>query len=200
MPAETEDDELSAIQQVIAALTPLGPEARERVIQYVFGRLGIDEPTSLTPSASVHDSSDSRPVPTSARATDIRTFTEQKTPRSANEMAAVVGYYLAELAPASDRKLDITSADIEKYFKQGNFRLPSKPGMTLTNAKNAGYLDSGSERGVFRLNPVGHNLVAHGLPAQDGNSQGRKKATRKKGARKKGAKKKRARKKSSGRR
>jgi Transmembrane secretion effector len=38
--------------------------------------------------------------------------------------------------------------------------------MTLTNAKNAGYLNA-LERGRFKLNPVGHNLVAHKLPSRD---------------------------------
>ena len=40
--------------------------------------------------------------------------------------------------------------------------------MTLVDTKNAGYLDNGSARGLYRLNPVGYNLVAHSLPAGGG--------------------------------
>lgn len=54
---------------------------------------------------------------------------------------------------------------MKKYFKQGGFLHPKVPGQTLLNARNSGYLDSGSQQGSFKLNPVGYNLVVHGLPA-----------------------------------
>ena len=98
------------------------------------------------------------------RQVDIRSFGQEKSPRSANERVAVVGYYLSELAPAEERKAEISAGDITKYFKQAAFPLPGAARMTLVNAKNAGYLDAGTERGTYRLNPVGHNLVAHSLP------------------------------------
>jgi hypothetical protein len=115
-----------------------------------------------TASASIADSHSAISGPK-----DIRTFAEEKKPRSANEMAAVTGYYLEYLAPEQDRKSEINAADIKKYFHQANFRLPAKAVMTLVNAKNAGYFDAGSTRATYRLNPVGYNLVAHRLPAAD---------------------------------
>jgi len=78
-------------------------------------------------------------------------------------MAALVAYYLSELAPPPNRKGEITAEDIKKYFKQASFRLPGSSRMTLVNAKNAGYLDS-SAPGSYKLNPVGYNLVAHAMP------------------------------------
>jgi hypothetical protein len=46
--SETKDDqELRAIQQVIAALSDLDSEARARVINYVFQRLGISSAAAL---------------------------------------------------------------------------------------------------------------------------------------------------------
>jgi hypothetical protein len=165
------DQELRAIQQVIAALSDLDSEARARVINYVFQRLGIS-----SSGASLNtESSRVRPAPVvdqiepalraGRRQTDIRTFGAEKSPRSANERVAVVGYYLSELASADERKSEISAADITKYFKQAGFPLPKAARMTLVNAKNAGYLDAGAERGGYKLNPVGHNLVAHTLPA-----------------------------------
>jgi hypothetical protein len=53
--------------------------------------------------------------------------------------------------------------DVETYFKDAQHPLPANSGMTLTNAKNAGYLESAGS-GQFKLNPVGHNLVVHTLP------------------------------------
>lgn len=94
---------------------------------------------------------------------DIRTLKEQKRPSSANEMAALVAYYLAELAPMAERTSEVTKEHMEKYFKQAGFPLPRSIRILLHNAKNAGYFDSAGE-GKFRLNPVGYNLVAHNLP------------------------------------
>jgi hypothetical protein len=174
---ETKDDqELRAIQQVIAALSDLDSEARVRVINYVFQRLGISALTALVEAGAPGA------IPAQAieagvtvaqpgrRQVDIRSFGQEKNPRSVNERVAVVGYYLSELAPADERKAEISAADITKYFKQANFPLPGAARMTLVNAKNAGYLDAGAERGTYRLNPVGHNLVAHGLPAASAES------------------------------
>jgi hypothetical protein len=78
-------------------------------------------------------------------------------------MAALVAYYLSELTSKDERKDEITSADLEKYFKQAAFRLPRSLRMTLPNAAAAGYFDSAGA-GRYRLNPVGYNLVVHGLP------------------------------------
>ena len=99
------------------------------------------------------------------RLIDIRTLKEQKQPRSANEMAALVAYYVSELLPADERREAIATADIEKYFKQANFPLPGRVAMTLANAASAGYFDSVEPRGQWRLNPVGYNLVAHAMPS-----------------------------------
>jgi hypothetical protein len=77
-------------------------------------------------------------------------------------MAALVAYYLKHHAPPEERKDVIQREDIEKYFVQADFPLPKRPDFTLPNAKNAGYFDA-AERGSYKLNPVGHNLIAHGL-------------------------------------
>ena len=107
-------------------------------------------------------------------------------------MVAVMAYYLSNLAPPGERRDYIVSDDIKLYFNQANFPLPTgRPGVTLVNTKNAGYLDA-LTGGQYRLNPVGHNLVAHKLGKDDGVAPAR--STRrvrngtKKGAKKKGRK------------
>jgi hypothetical protein len=95
-------------------------------------------------------------------------------------MVAVLAYYLAHLAPAHERRDHIVPDDIKKYFPQANFELPTgSPGVTLVNAKNAGYLD-GTGAGKYRLNPVGHNLVTHKLPRVEGSGPTRRTRRRKK--------------------
>src|SRR5262249_35881747 len=151
------------IEQVFGALEALEPEARDRVIQYAFNRLGIAGTDQSSRQSSIVEPSTSPPTPAVDGPNDIRTLREKKKPKSANEMAAIVGYYLAEVAPSSERKKEIGTPDIEKYFKQAQHRLPEAPGKTLRNAAAAGYFDS-VERGLYSLNPVGFNLVTHGLP------------------------------------
>jgi hypothetical protein len=94
---------------------------------------------------------------------DIRALKEEKKPRSAIEMAAVVAFYLKEHAPPNERMNTVGKDQLEKYFKQANFRLPNRIGQLLPDAKAAGYFDS-AERGKYKLNAVGYNLVAHSLP------------------------------------
>jgi hypothetical protein len=176
--AEEKDLELEAISTILGVLTPLKPDARANVIDYVFRRLGIVAPVVQAPSSP----SVTTPPPNSApvlpafqagQPNDLRTLTEQKQPKTANQMVAIVAYYLANLAPQNERRDYMIADDIKKYFVQANFELPTAPPrITLANAKNAGYLDAQGE-GRFRLNPVGHNLVSHKLPKTDGSGRTR---------------------------
>jgi hypothetical protein len=100
-------------------------------------------------------------------ALDIRSFTEQKQPASAQEMACVVAYYLQSMASENDRKDAVGIADLDKYFRQADFPLPRRIQQLLIDAKAGGYFDSAG-RGTYRLNAVGHNLVAHTLPRPAG--------------------------------
>jgi hypothetical protein len=165
------DSELHAIRVMLGALVPLKQEARSRVVDYVLERLGMLT-NAVVASSSGKSAAGGREVGSQpSRQTDIRALTAEKSPRSANDMAALVAYYLSEAAPEADRKETINTEDIRKYFKQANFHLPRMPRQTLVNAKNAGYFESVGG-GQYRLNPVGYNLVVHNLPA--GSDGGRK--------------------------
>lgn len=117
-------------------------------------------------------------VQNSSHIGDIRSLKEEKNPASAREMACIVAYYLQTSAPANEQKEEISIADIKKYFKQAGFPLPKAIEKVLQDAKSGGYFDSAS-RGLFKLNPVGYNLVVHGLPRD---SQGRRSAVKRKAA------------------
>lgn len=184
------DKELVAINQIIKALQDLDPAARKRVLDYTLERLGVSSRV-LTENLEVRSIKEPRPSAdseSSPRATlgkeisDIRALRAEKNPKSAIQMAVVVAYYLQELAPEKEKKDFVTAADISKYFKQANFPLPGgKSGgtFTLSNAKNSGYLDPGSETGTYKLNPVGFNLVAHNLPLQKSTQKSKKRNAKK---------------------
>jgi len=160
------DRELEAIGSIIALLTPLDHAKRSRVLEYVLKRLQMAtlQPPAVVPREGV--ASPASAAPTRAT-TDIRALTAEKQPRSANEMVALVAYYLSELAREGERSDTVNADTIRRYFKMAAFPLPRVLRNVLPNATAAGYLENVS-RGEYRLNPVGYNLVVHGLPRSSG--------------------------------
>ncbi len=169
-----------AIDQIIGALEALESEARRTAVETVCAHLKITigaatggRPADPKALALKEDSS-GRPAavppiapPAPRSPTDIRSLRTEKNPRSAREMACVVAFYLQELAPEGERKETVSTADLEKFFKQAHFKLPEKLAQVLVDAKGSGYFDSAA-RGAYKLNAVGYNLVAHKLPATAG--------------------------------
>jgi len=155
--------EVDAIREVLSALAPLDSATRARVLQYAQQRFGstVGAPVSTIEAATV-----ALPAGAPTRLEDIRSLRAEKQPGNGIEMAALVAYYLTELAPPEERSASVDAAGLTKYFKQAGYPLPKTPSMTLVHAKSAGYLDAVS-RGQYRLNPVGYNLAAHSLPRSD---------------------------------
>jgi hypothetical protein len=183
------DTELKAMNAMVDALKPLTEEERRRVLEYVLGRFGALPIQESIPSIATSAASNVISVPhhgTARPIQDIRSLKEEKSPKSANEMAALVAFYLSELAPMEERKTTFAKADIERYFKSAGFNLPADAAFTLVNAKNAGYLDNAGG-GQYKLNPVGYNLVAHrmGVKTKDKPQKVRRRRRRtKRGAKK----------------
>ena len=181
-------EELAAIKTVAEALQTLSTASQRHVLSYVLDLLGIAQtaPQPPPPSPSQPVGGPAEPAapamtpsnPQTISITDIRSLREQKQPRTASEMSALVAYYVSELLPPDERRQVITKEDIEKYFKQAPYRLPGRLSQTLPDAARAGYLDA-VERGQYKLNPVGYNLVAHGLPSGGTDSPSRPSRPRK---------------------
>jgi hypothetical protein len=179
----------SAIDEIITALSALPEPSRIIAIRAACSELDIevaDAVASITESQQPMGVATDAPLGTVPTAgTDIRTLKEQKNPSNAIEMALVLAYYLQHFAPLPERKTQIAAADINKYFVQADFPLPKRADQLLVDARAAGYFDSPS-RGVYALNPVGHNLVAHSLPRATGSSGkvGSRRTSSKSGAKK----------------
>jgi hypothetical protein len=164
------DKEVEAIKVVLTALEPLTPQLRSSVVEYVMKRLGVSVEGQGQPGAPLQPPLQpdlrirgSGSADLGATPIHIKVFKETKKPRSANEMAALVAYYLSDLAPPGARKHTINTKDIETYFKIAEFPRPEHVKVTLQNAKTAGYFDAIGE-GEYKLNAVGHNLVVHSMP------------------------------------
>lgn len=164
-----------AIDEIIVALKDLDENSRLIAIKAVVEHLNIAFSPGVTTNKNnvftsqtntddvLNDADTSKP-----QVVDIQTLKENKNPSNDIEMACVVAFYLEHHAPENERKDYITNKDIEKYFKQAKFPLPKAPSQVPLNAKTAGYFDS-AERGKYKLNPVGYNLVAHKLPKENKN-------------------------------
>lgn len=166
-------NELKAIETITNILQQLDKTAQQRVLQYAMQHLGLQvEQADLSPPTLSANRGAQVEQPTQhlqQQVVDIRSLRDQKQPSSDMEMVAIVAYYLSELAPEEDRKDTIVTKDITTYFNQAGHPLPTGPQFTLPNAKAAGYFESAG-RGKYKLNPVGHNLVAYGLPRAKGES------------------------------
>jgi hypothetical protein len=159
------DQELEAISRVIAALEPLDDQGRSRVLEYVLKRLQM---AAVRAPAPIQETAHTTSASSKTRGVvDIRSLKEEKMPQSLNQMAALVAYYLSELAPEGEKSATINTNVLRRYLKVAGFHLPRDIRYTLINAAAAGYLDKVGG-GEYRLNPVGYNLIVHGLPREGG--------------------------------
>ena len=121
------------------------------------------------------------------RAMDIKSFVDLKSPKSDQQFAAVVAYYYRFDAPVDQRRETISAEILQDAARLAGRPRLAKPVMTLNNAKKQGYLDA-VDRGQYRINSVGENLVAMALPgAETATTSARIRRSRvrpKKGARK----------------
>lgn len=184
-------DDLEAVRSIVEILENFDDkEVRERIVRWSLEKLGIQP---LGVGASTERDPDVQVVGNrapSGGANDIRSFISQKAPASDNQFAATVAYYYAFEAPPQLRKGSITPADLTEACRMAGRARLGDPAKTLSNAKDMGYLDK-IERGVFKLNTVGENLVAMTLPGGSGADSGgraRKKAPARKVARPKNGK------------
>lgn len=198
-------DDFEAVRIVVGTLEPFDSKDRERIIRWAKEKLGMpqntvvikeDHPESqVTPILDQNIAKEETP-PITRRNIDIKSFVSEKSPSSDRQLAAVIAYYYAFEAPENEQKESIGSDDVTDACRKAGVRRPTNSGQTLRNAAHAGYLDR-AEKGRYRLNSVGENLVAMVLPDGSGIStqnnvkkKKRKVAIKKKSAKKKTAKKK----------
>lgn len=162
-----------AIDQVINALEMFEEKSKQTIILTACTHFGIEispqttsnhshsSNASGTPSQGNETSSPALQTP---NVVDIRSLKQAKNPTNAIQMSCLVAFYLSEYASGDEKKSAIKAEDLEKYFKQANFKLPSRITQVLIDAKAAGYFESVG-RGEYKLNAVGYNLIAHSLPS-----------------------------------
>ncbi|HZO86631.1 MAG TPA: hypothetical protein VFC26_15540 [Verrucomicrobiae bacterium] len=187
---------MDAAQKIVAELTGMTSEHQSLALKFAIETLGLRLPTAPSPGAPSTIQSPQTTPPqgggSADHSTDIRSFTAMKAPKSDQQFTAVVAYFYQFEAKPAERK-DAIDADVMKEAARLAGRAQvARWNMTLTNAKNAGYLDAAGN-GKFKLSSVGENLVAITLPGDGGPGRGKSnvankksKKTKKKTGRKKG--------------
>jgi len=187
---------LEVAQKIVDELKGMVPEHQKLALRFATETLGLQLP-AVSPPTAVPPMQMPQPTPPHAanstdHSTDIRSFKEMKSPKSDRQFAAVVAYFYQFEAKSENRKEAIDAETMKEAARLAGWAQVARWGMTLNNAKNAGYLDAVGT-GKFKLSSVGENLVAITLPGNGGSGQntntGAKKKQKKK-ATKKSAKKK----------
>lgn len=153
--------ELEAIRTIVSTLEPLDRDTRQRVLLFSLNQLGIRK--VAVPEIPVVSGRRAARVGKESVPQSIRRLKRAKSPRYATHMAAVVAYYLSELAPSEERKQAIGHEDVRTYFKKAGFPMPKSPTDVLIHAAQSGYFDYlGDEH--YKLTEAGRNLVMNELP------------------------------------
>ena len=196
-PAAETKSPLDAAQKIVVELQGMTSENQSLALQFAMQTLRLAPPTAHpTPvpgPAQPHAPLTQAATGTLGQPTDIKAFTVAKAPKSDQQFTAVVAYFYQFEAKQSDRKEAVDADVMKEAARLAGWPQVKRWAMTLTNAKNAGYLDPAGD-GRFKLSSVGENLVAITLPgngaAGGGNGGGSgKKASKKKATAKKATKK-----------
>lgn len=157
-------DDLNAVRQLVDTLEKFDKADQERIIRWAREKLGlnvIQQPSTPTTS----------PIPAQTflqpsenRAKDLKSFVNEKNPSSDMQFAVTVAYYYKFEAPESVKKDAINSDTLQDAARLSSRARLTNPGQTLINASFNGMLDKAEEKGAYKINTVGENLVAMTLP------------------------------------
>jgi hypothetical protein len=164
-------DDLDAVRSIAQVLEPFDSKDRERIIRWVREKLGMHVLVASAPISGETLPPGASPVPLSAGPQptgprDIKSLVAEKQPKSDLQFAAVVAYYHHFIAPEGEQRDSISAGDLLDACRKVDWPRPKNVSQTLRNAFHSGLLDRAGERGRFRLNSVGENLVAMTLPQQ----------------------------------
>ena len=132
------DLEIEAIKTILKTLQELDDDVRKNVMEYVLKRIGFTVPTeNVGAKAMEHENP---PVPNSNGNREdiqhIKQFKETKQPKSAQDMAVLIAYYLQYVAEEEKRKDKVGTTDLQTWFRIADYPLPSGDmRFVLVNAK-----------------------------------------------------------------
>jgi len=160
-------DDLEAVRTIVATLEKFDKNDQERIIRWAREKLGLEtvqaqlrhqeQAVSQALQQNVNNQF-------SNSVKDFKTFVNEKNPSSDMQFAVTVAYYYKFEAPVNERKDSINSEILQDAARLSSRTRLKNPGQTLINACFNGMLDKADEKGTYKINTVGENLVAMTLP------------------------------------
>jgi hypothetical protein len=143
------DSELKAMQSALAALQPLNPEARQRVLAWLAAKLGL-EVTAANESEKDPDS----PGPTGNLGT-IKQFLKLKAPNDDMARVTTLAYFLTHGKNLAMYKIEeLSKARVDAALSKFNMS------RALSNAQHtAGYMTNAGKYGTYQITATGEALV-----------------------------------------
>lgn len=167
---KTPPDDLEAVRTIVEALQGFDGKDQERIIRWAREKIGLAPSTpqqsATTPVEAANLGTQLGTIIASPKGghSDIKSFVNEKSPGSDVQFAAVVAYYYKFEAAEDEKKETINSEDLQEACRKASRQRLAKPTYTLNNALKGGLLDKTGERGAYKINSVGENLVAMTLP------------------------------------
>ena len=174
-------DDLEAVRTIVAKLEKFEKNDQERIIRWAREKLGLNVtqvPSQVTSQIIQQTGNQTFQNPVK----DLKSFVNEKNPSSDMQFAVTVAYYYKFEATINERKDSINSATLQDAARLLSRTRLGNPGQTLINASFNGMLDKSDEKGAYKINTVGENLVAMTLPQNSTSKRStskRKQATRK---------------------
>jgi hypothetical protein len=186
---------LDAAKKIVEELNGMTPDHQALALRFALETMGLKafpaQSPPITNSTAPAASPQQTPTHVSGadHSADIRSFTAMKSPKSDRQFTAVVAYFYQFEARPDDRRDSINGEIMKEAARLAGWPQVARWSMTLTNAKNAGYLDAAGG-GNFKLSSVGENLVAITLPGDGAPTRAKSTVANKAKSLKKGGKKK----------
>jgi hypothetical protein len=156
-------DDLEAVRTIVTALEKFEGKDQERIIRWAREKLGLEPIKSPPVQQSPAPSLPGNLLPPHCTK-DLKSFVNEKNPSTDMQFAATVAYYYKFEAPVEERKDSIDSGSLQNAARLAGRNRLINPGQTLINASFNGLLDKADEKGAYKINTVGENLVAMALP------------------------------------
>jgi len=176
-------NDFDAAKAISDLLKEMEKDRQQRVLRWVAEsldivlhvRTGAPHDTHTATAGNELSASALPTSPLGGRLMDLKSFIESKNPKNDIQFATAIAYYYRFEAPIDDRR-DTISAEIlqnaTRLAGRARFAIPLN---TLNNAKKLGYLDA-ADRGLYKINSVGENLIAMTLPGSTNIAKAKPKA------------------------
>ena len=169
------DSDFDAAKAVTEQLKGMEKARQQRILRWVVESLSLDLGTAPATERRMAETTASRAGTSQEEAqllhrhqrpANIKSFVDSKRPKNDVQFTTVVAYYYRFEASPENQKNTIDAEVLQQAARDTGRRRTPRPLITLNNAKKLGYLDS-AERGQYRINSIGENLVAMTLPGTE---------------------------------